>query len=130
EVNAGGTLSPRLRDPPPAERRQQLLRAVLPCQPRLPHRRPDSSPLPDPVLQGGLEPLSPAALPAVLHPEMSRTLRGGSDYSRDLSGSGARREAFPGRPPDRPGPLAAEAHGRSRHLAGVRAGREVSRPDL
>ena len=62
ETDAGRTLPPGLRHPPPAQRRRGLLRSLLPCQSGLPHRGSNPSQLPDSVLQGGFDALSFPAL--------------------------------------------------------------------
>ena len=61
KLTLGERYPARLRHAPPAQRWQRLLRAVLPCQPRLSHCRSDPPPLPDPVLQGRPDALSSAA---------------------------------------------------------------------
>ena len=71
-----------------------------------------------------------APLPAVLHQALPGPVRARTDHARDLSGSRARREALSRRPPDRPLPFSARAHGGSRDGTGVRARRQISRPDL
>ena len=48
-----------------------------------------------------LDPLSLAAVPAVLHQALPGALRAGAHHAGDLSGSGARREAVPRRPAQR-----------------------------
>ena len=77
-----------------------------------------------------LTPVSPAAVPAVLHRALPGSVRAGADHARRLRGSGARREAVPGRPADGALALAAPAHGSRRGKPAVRAGGQVSRPDL
>ena len=67
---------------------------------------------PGSLVQGRPDALPSAAVPAVLHQALPRTVREGADHARDLSRSGARREVVPGRPPDRSGEIAARAHGR------------------
>ena len=96
---------------------------VLPCQSRLPHRRSDSPQFSDSLVQGRSHALSSASLPAVLHQALPGPVRERPDYARDLSGSGTRREAVPGRPSHRFEPLAAQAHG-----AGSRGRRSTSAP--
>ena len=75
EIDAGRALSPRVCDAAPAERWQRLLRPVLPCQPRLSDRGSDPSPLSGSLLQGGPDPLSSAAVSAVLHPALPGAVR-------------------------------------------------------
>ncbi len=51
---------------------------------------------------------------AVLHQALPRSVREGTHHARDLQRSRARREALSRRPPNRPGQIAARAHGGSR----------------
>ena len=101
KLTLGRALSAGVRHAPPEEGWQRLLRSVLPCQPGLSHRGPDPPALPGSVLQGGPEPLSSAAVPAVLHRALPGALRRRPDHAGDLSGSRARREAVSRRPAER-----------------------------
>ena len=83
-----------------AQRRQRVLRAVLPCQSCVSDRRSDSPQFSDSIVQGGSDALSSAALLAVLHQALPGAVRAGLDHAGDLPGSGARCEAVSGRPAD------------------------------
>jgi predicted GIY-YIG superfamily endonuclease len=77
----------------------------------LAYRGFDSPQLSYSFLQGGFDETACASLPAVLHSPVPGTLRAGSDYARDVSGSGARREDVSGGTTNRSGKVAAHAHG-------------------
>ena len=78
-------------DPPAAQRRQRLLRALFPRQPGPPRRRPDSPQLSAAQLQSRSLPLPSPALPAVLHQALPWPLRGSADHAPGIPRSGARR---------------------------------------
>ena len=89
----------------------EYLRPVLPCQPGLPHHRFDPPPLPCSVVQHRPEPLSPAAVLAVLHRTVPRSMREGSDHARALQRSRERRASVSRGQADGTDAILARAHG-------------------
>ena len=92
QAHHGRALSASVCHAAAAQRRLALLRAVLSHQPGVSHRRSHSPPLSDSVLQARLDPLSSAAMPAVLHRALPGPVRGRAHHARALRRGRARCE--------------------------------------
>ncbi len=110
KLTLGRALSACVRDPPPEERRQRLLRPLLPCQSRVSNRRPDPSQLSGSFVQCRPQSLASTPMPAVLHRTLPGPLRRRPDHAGDLSGSRPRCEVVSGRATSGTGEVSAGAY--------------------